>query len=365
MSDIAPILSTALIPLTSFISLSIYLTSHPSSPALRLFSKSGYIALPTHRDEGLDGALDELDKDPFDIEDPQVLEDGHEVEPEKFWASMWRRKVALILLLLLPFACNITLLVFTALQPLEQEAKTRALLQPILVIPSHLVTFLLAILYLGHSTTATHWPTTVHLASAITIQFLTLSFLALLPSDPLPRQAPMFLLAVFDQMDLFVLPPLTPLNILQPLLPILHLPPFLVMLFIRRGPPLHVDPRIIYPPKITNSIPPLDPILDPSKPNLTEEAEVTVAEWMLFSYATNVIKKGYTAETMDVWDLPVLMANMRRFPIPHLGLTTRGDDAVPHHPEDLWSYHETSGQGGRIQPSVEGRKGKLGTSSCS
>jgi hypothetical protein len=137
------------------------------------------------------------------------------------------------------------------------------------------------------------------------------------------------------------------------------------MLFIRRGPPLHVDPRIIYPPKITNSIPPLDPILDPSKPNLTEEAEVTVAEWMLFSYATNVIKKGYTAETMDVWDLPVLMANMRRFPIPHLGLTTRGDDAVPHHPEDLWSYHETSGQGGRIQPSVEGRKGKLGTSSCS
>jgi hypothetical protein len=84
MSDIAPILSTALIPLTSFISLSIYLTSHPSSPALRLFSKSGDIALPTHRDEGLDGALDELDKDPFDIEDPQVLEDGHEVEPERW-----------------------------------------------------------------------------------------------------------------------------------------------------------------------------------------------------------------------------------------------------------------------------------------
>jgi hypothetical protein len=216
--------------------------------------------------------------------------------------------MALILLLLLPFACNIALLVFTALQPLEQDAKTQALLQPILVIPSHLVTFFLAIPYLGHNSTATHWPTTVHLATVITIQFLTLSFLALLPSDPLPRQAPMFLLAVFDQMDLFVLPPLTPLNILQPLLPI----------FIRRGPPLHVDPTIIYPPKITNSIPPLDPILDPSKPNLTEEAEVTVAEWMLFSYATNVIKKGYTAETMDVWDLPVLMANMRRCPISDL-----------------------------------------------
>jgi hypothetical protein len=357
MTEYVPIVSSALLPLTSLISLSIYLSSHPSSPAHRLFHRPA-IALPIHRDEALDGTLDELDKDPFDLEDPEVLEDGQPVDAERFWASMWRRKVALLATLVPAFACNIALLVFT-LQSTDAEDKIKAILPYFLLIPAHLVTLLLGAWFLGQNTTPTHWPTTVHLATAITIQFLTLAFLALLPSDPLPTSSPVFLLAVFERMDLFVLPPLTPLNVLRPLLPILHIPPFLIITFIRRGPPLHLNPTIIYPPKITSGIPPLHASLDPTKENVTEETQVTVAEWMLFSYATNVVRKGYVSETMDVWDLPILMSNMRKFGR-CADLTNRCITSIPEHPQHLREAHQASRTNGRLQSLVEARSSQLG-----
>ncbi|KAK4686614.1 hypothetical protein P7C73_g3512, partial [Tremellales sp. Uapishka_1] len=303
-----PILATILIPVSTFLSFSIYLSSHPSSPVNKLLAKP--IALPTTRGEALDGIAD-TEHDPFDISDPEVLHDGTPVEPEKFWAKTWRRKIALLITLLLPFIANILLLVFTILDDLPSgDEKTRRIAVPSLLLPSHLVTLLMAYWYLSQSLTTTHWPTTIHLSTIIFMQFLVLSFLALLPSSPI-AQVPSFLLATFARADLFRLPSMKPLDVLPPLLAILEIPPLLVVLSIRRGPALYLPLSVIYPPKIIDAIP-LDSVaLDSTKPNLTEEIQCTVWDWLIFSYATKVVRKGHEMETMEVWDLPVLAAPMR------------------------------------------------------
>ena len=315
MADLVAVLSTAFIPLTSFTSLAIYLSTHPSSRLCHIFAQQR-IALPSHRDEGLDGALDHAEKDPFDVVDPVVCDDGTPIEPENFWSSMWKRKIAFLLSLIPPLVCNILLLVFTALRHLPGEEQTRSILLPILLIPSQSVVIIMGLVYLGENDTRSHWPTTIHLSVNLVVQFLVLAIFALLPSSPLPSNPPVvpsLLLANFARVDLFKLPSMTPLNVLKPLLPILHIPPLLIVLFIRRGPPLHLDLDAIYPAKITNAVPSGHEALDRSKTNVTQEVQATVPEWLLFSYATDVLRKGYVAESMDVWDLPILQASMREY----------------------------------------------------
>jgi len=313
MADLVAVISTAFIPLASFISLSIYLSIHPSSPFRHLDSKRR-IALPIHREEPLNGTSDKTEEDPFDIVNPVVCDDGTPVEPEKFWASMWKRKVALLVALVPPLTCNILLLVFTALGDLKGEDKTIAILVPVLLIPAHLVALFMGFVYLGENDTPSHWSTTIHLSSNLFVQFIVLAIFALLPSTPLPSappSAPSLLFAIFTRRSLFNLTPLTPLNVSKNLLPILHIPPLLIVLFVRRGPPLYLALDAIYPPKITDAVPSNSAALDPGKTNVTQEVQATVPEWLLFSYATDVVRQGYVAESMDIWDLPILQASMR------------------------------------------------------
>jgi hypothetical protein len=309
MSTLAQVLSTALIPLTSLSSFSIYLASHPESPIKQLLKPSG-IALPTHRDEALDGTT--LEKDVFDFEDKEVSIDGTPVEPERFWASMRKRKIALLMALLLPIICNIVSLAFTITSGLRGEELSKALLIPILIIPSHVVTVVLSVYYLRQTTTPSHWSTTVHLATNIFIQFLILAIRALLPTTPLPHPPSEF--GSISGLGLLSIPSWIPLEILKALLPIAHLPALLIILNIPRGPALYMPLAAIYPPKIINAIPADHASLDPSVPNVTQEVEVTVPDYLMFNYTTAVVRKGYYAETMDVWDLPILTAGMRALP---------------------------------------------------
>ncbi|WWC73697.1 uncharacterized protein I206_107669 [Kwoniella pini CBS 10737] len=309
MSHLISIVSTAFIPLVSLTSLTIYLSTHPTSPALRYFNKP--IALPTHHDEGLDGQITSGEKDPFNLEDPVVCEDGTPIEPEKFWASMKRRKVALLLLMFPPLICNILLLVFTVLAHIpDQEERTRSILLPALLLPSQVITVLLTSAHLSQEETYAHWATTIHLAIDIFIQFMILAFLALLPSTPLPS-APERLLATFAESDLLSSPKLSPVEILTALLPILYIPPLVVVLTIRRGPPLYLPLQALYPAKITDAVPEGTESLDSTKPNVSAEVQATVPEWLLFGYATGVVWKGHVSESLDVWDLPILPKALR------------------------------------------------------
>jgi hypothetical protein len=71
----------------------------------------------------------------------------------------------------------------------------------------------------------------------------------------------------------------------------------------------------VYPARISEAIPPDADGLDPSKENVSEEVQATIPDWLLFSYATSVVRKGSERDTMDVWDLPVLQASQRELKI--------------------------------------------------
>jgi hypothetical protein len=306
MPNLVTIFATAIIPASSLISLTVYLTLHPSSPILRLLSRP--VQLPIYRDEALDGTLEH---DPFDLADPVIRKDGYPVDAERFWRRTKWMKLAFLVTMLPAVGVNVLRLVLIATSHLEGDELTRALLVPILLIPSHLVTLLLGFWYLGHNEMHAHWNTTIHLAFNVSMQFLVIATLTLLPSEPLPtRQTGFVDLALASSP--FPKMPHTAMQWSRLLLPLLHIPPLAIILSIRRGPPLHFPLTAIYPPRITDAIPDGAPGADPTKTNVNEETQATIPEWLVFSYATNVVKKGSISETMDVWDLPVLQARFRK-----------------------------------------------------
>jgi hypothetical protein len=206
-----------------------------------------------------------------------------------------------------PFAVNIALLV-----PVSSASSSAV--GPSLLLASHVITLLLVFRYVKQRDTASHWPLTIHLAVAVFVQFSVLSTFALLPDYPFPEPTHRFL--SYTSLGLYRLarPTKSATEILTALLPILHLPPLVLLLVIRRGPSLHLPVSVIYPSKITEAIPPDHPSLNPNVPNVTEEVQCTIPEWLLFGYATNVIRQGYYAETMDVWDLPIVGTGLRALP---------------------------------------------------
>lgn len=305
MPNLITIFATAAIPASSLISLTIYLTLHPASPILRLVSRP--VQLPVHRDEALDGTLEH---DPFDLADPVIRKDGYPVDAERFWRRTKWMKLAFLATMLPAVGVNIARLVLIATSHLEGDELTRAMLIPILVIPAHLVTLLMGSWYLRHNEMHAHWNTTIHLAINVFMQFLVIATLTLLPSEPLPTRRHEFVdlaLASFPYPKL----PRTAMAWTRLLLPLAHIPPLAIILSIRRGPPLHFPLTAIYPPRITDAIPEGAPGADPTKTNVNEETRATIPEWLIFSYATNVVKRGAVSESTDVWDLPVLQASFR------------------------------------------------------
>lgn len=318
LSSLVPVLGTALLPLTAFISLSIFLSTHPRSPTRTLVRRR--IALPVHRDEGMDGEVDEgslEEKDPFEIDDPVVRSEGLPINPERFWSSTWRRKALLLAWMIFPFGCNIAIIVLTALSSYPTvDEKTHALITPCFVSASHLPTLFMMYLYLSHDNTKSNWQTTIHISTNLCAQFLVIALLALLPSTPPSRRHAELVntIAMFSRWDVIGFPVMTPLRTLQSVLPILQFIALAIAVHVRRGPPIHLPLHAIYPAKIVEAIPPTHESVDPNRRNVSEEVEANILEWMFFSYATPVIKKGSVAASMDVWDVPVLPPSLRESP---------------------------------------------------
>lgn len=312
LSTLVPVLATAVLTLISFVSLSIFLATHPRSPTRKLVRRR--IALPVHRDEGLDGQVDEDDlseeKDPFEIDDPLVRSEGIPVNPERFWSTTWKRKALLLAWMILTFGCNIAIIVVTALSSYPTiDQKTHALAMPCFAAAAHLPTLFMMCLYLSHDNTKSNWQTTIHISINLIAQFLVIALLALLPSTSPPRrhaEVALDAIAMFSRWDVIKLPTMTPLRILQSVLPILQFIALVMAVHIRRGPPMHMPLSAIYPAKIVEAIPPSHESMDLNHRNVSEEVEANILEWTFFNYATPFIKKGSVATSMDVWDVPVL-----------------------------------------------------------
>lgn len=300
MAPIVAIAATSLIPLVSLVSLSLYLVSHPASPAYTLFQRRG-VQLPIGSQEGL-----QAEHDAFELEDPVVCQDGVPIQPDRFWRRQRQLKVALFLSYLLPVAANIALLVLTILssQGLEEHERVRALLLPTFLMPAQLATLLMAYWFFPQNETPSHWSTTIHLSFGIFTQFMVLGFLAILPSTPIPTK-PISFASVSAH------PPVNIITILTSAVPVLTFVPLLIILSIRRGPPMYLPLKALLPAKQIDRIPEGHPSLNPDLPNVTAEVQVTVVEWMLFSYTGELIERAKVNDSMDVWDLPILPANLR------------------------------------------------------
>ncbi|EKD03427.1 hypothetical protein A1Q2_02282 [Trichosporon asahii var. asahii CBS 8904] len=312
MASTFAIALTALIPFTSLVSFSGYLTTAEDSPLYLLLHRRG-VQLPTN-----DGSL-QPQADPFEIEDPVTLSDGVPVREDSFWRHERMLKIWLLVSMVPPVICNICLLIFSLISSkgLEEHERARTILLPILLTPAHVITVVLALKYLGQNKTSTHWPTTWHLFAGLSTQFIILTFLAILPSTPYPRAPTDFIphaFLNFSRTDTLKMPPLTSVGVLTALLPVFQWFPLWAIISMRRGPPLHMPMKDVYPAKVVESIPPDAKGLDPTVPNVSGEAQVTVVEWFMFSYASTVIDKAKVSDSMDVWDLPILMSAMRAFP---------------------------------------------------
>ena len=286
-SFVSTTLVPAILPVTAACSLLIYITSSTTSP----FRKRR-IALPT-RSETIDGSLP---RDPFDlVDDDQIFHDGEPIQGDKFWRKTRIQKSLFVTTLLVAAVYNI-FLYSTKSDPPEHQLYR-------LLIPTHVITLVLSLHSIFLRDVPRHWASTIHLSILLFFQLVILATLALLPSTPLPSPSPENRL-MLDQISRW-------LPSLRSWLPILHIPPMIIISFVRRGPPLYFPLDGIYPPKITDAVPNSAPALRHDRPNVSEEVEATVPEWLMFSYATNVVKKGNVSETMDVWDLPILPAGMR------------------------------------------------------
>lgn len=131
------------------------------------------------------------------------------------------------------------------------------------------------------------------------------------------------MIANFTRWDVIKLPPMTPLRALQSILPVLQFVALVIAVHIRRGPPIHLPLHAIYPAKIVEAIPSEHDSMDPNRRNVSEEVEANILEWLFFSYATPVIKKGSVATSMDVWDVPVLPPSLREFRIAEINDCSR------------------------------------------
>lgn len=80
---------------------------------------------------------------------------------------------------------------------------------------------------------------------------------------------------------------------------------FCLAFFIPRGPAVHFPPERIYSPKtLTSSAPSI-------YHNVTGYVGASIYSILLFSYVTKVVMLGYTSESLEIRDLPIVPSNMR------------------------------------------------------
>jgi hypothetical protein len=185
-----------------------------------------------------------------------------------------------------------------------------------LTAPIYIYALLLCVPYLSQKTVGPHWNTTIHLSTILSITWFCALLDVILPAEG----------DLFSTIGSNTIPKeYRTLQILQALQPILLLPALALALVIPRGPALHFPAEKIFTPKTLETLkerhaervaadpnaPRIPDALNPRIPNVTTEVQTGVWGAILFSYATPVIWKGYTALSMDLWDLPLPKANMR------------------------------------------------------
>ncbi|KAI0631355.1 hypothetical protein C8Q77DRAFT_202931 [Trametes polyzona] len=142
-----------------------------------------------------------------------------------------------------------------------------------------------------NQTYSQHSSSIIHLSALTFFATVLLTITALLPSEPLP------VVSVFQSS-------VTPLALWYTVYA-LYAICMAIIVTTPRGPPLHFPSSKIYSDKT------LMQVTSNYEDNVCGMPSVSVLDYLLFSYTTKVVMLGYTSESLEIGDLPIVTADMR------------------------------------------------------
>ncbi|KAG8915205.1 hypothetical protein FRC01_003749, partial [Tulasnella sp. 417] len=268
----------------------------------RVRNPTGKIKLPifteasvdrAYASDGLDGAeeLEGGDKvDPFDVSIPLDFVDGTPIDEDRFWDSMQIRKVvqtALLVLLVVLDAISLGWLIIVD----DSSAEIPHLVASSLQLAFSFYILVLSLYTIGEVEVEAHWTSVTHIWSMVTLATSLYATRLLLPKSLTPAPEAPFT-KVFDFASLA-----------------LYLILFAFTSSTNRGPKVHFPPERIYSAKTLSSSAPT------AYANVTGYVRESIYSILLFAYTTPVIMLGYTAESLEIRDLPIIPADVRATPI--------------------------------------------------
>ncbi|KAJ7204719.1 multidrug resistance-associated ABC transporter [Mycena pura] len=224
----------------------------------------------------------DLHDDAFDVTKPEDIIDGYPIEGEAFWIKVQRRKVFLCLLSAAAVGLQAASLILSLLHHEDHNRVATLALH----LSFALYVFTVAALVVKRNDVNSHSELIWHLAVLTTVPAFCMSFTAILPSDTIVASVDAIhdlwyaVLAVY--IVLCVVAWTTPL-----------------------GPPLHYPPSAIYSPKTVAAV------TNTNQENVTGVVGCSPWDMLFFSYTTQVVMLGNTAESLEIGDLPIVPANMR------------------------------------------------------
>ncbi|GJE85249.1 multidrug resistance-associated ABC transporter [Phanerochaete sordida] len=230
---------------------------------------------------------DATKEDPFDVTRPEDIIDGEPVEEEKFWSRMRLRKLLLTLILAGSLVLETVALAWSAA---EADRHGVAVYAVRTLFALYLVVVAACSVKLEY---AQHWRCVLHIFVLTFFAALFFGTLAILPSTPLPIAAS----AVIPS-------PVVP-NAIWYTDVALYIAACAISATIPRGPPLHFPSERIYSDKTLMAVTSKYP------DNVCGSVNASVWDTLLFSYTTKVVMLGYTSESLEIGDLPILPASMR------------------------------------------------------
>lgn len=286
-----PLIASSIVAASAVVSSAVYVCSKSTSP----FNRGSKLSLPVSRNEALHPVTED-EKDPFDIYDPVLFDDGVPIDPTGFWRKIKRRKIALLVSLLPAAAWNAHLLV----QAILGAQPPNEIVPPALIASSHLVCLTIAYRSISLQETGPHWASVIHLSILLSINFLVSALLGLLPAS----EAPIGIVLLIGTRE----------KLLSMVPALLNVIPALQAVTIPRGPALHLPLEKLLTAKAINSAKEASAeSLDAASANVSAEAQANVLEWLIFSSATPVIWKAYKSDSTELWELPAYLANHREW----------------------------------------------------
>ncbi|CED85202.1 multidrug resistance-associated abc transporter [Phaffia rhodozyma] len=277
------------------LSLGLQITHRPKE---RQISLPLYTSPSSEQEEQQEGTHpDELEKDPFNFDDPDVFIDGTPSDGGiAFWKAMLIVKPVLLVLLLALVSVKLSSILGLGRLFGGDVGSISLSLANSVALVAYVYLAGLCVRYIRTQDIEQHWADTKHLASLLAIGTTGQALELLLPQTRKAHAE--HKINLLDRIELGIL-----------------FAALIVSIFIPRGPSLYMPYTKIYDSKTIQTISSTTDSLDKYRPNVSSEASSSIVSALLFDYAKRVVVLGGRPKAIEVGDLPIVKASMRALPM--------------------------------------------------